>query len=269
MFKENNKVYHMASMARSGETLMLKILAVHPNIEIVHNLEKNDNVNKERAFQFLKTYKKETISRTHPVIRPYNLDKNKILLLKQGVWKHPYPFKGFILSRNPVSIYASLKTYDKELPQYNKNDNFWEGNEERFFRWLKDINKKSIPLFNGKTPVEQFCLFYNLRMKQLLDTKLPVIRYEDLLLNTKQTLENVCSILKIDMNDKLLSAHSYYDAGFEGHGKNDLSKPIDTASLIKYRQDISEEEFDFISKNTYETYTLYGYKLEKFNVEML
>ena len=31
-------------MARSGETLLLKILATHPSIKVVHNLEAIDNI---------------------------------------------------------------------------------------------------------------------------------------------------------------------------------------------------------------------------------
>ena len=125
----------MASMARSGETLMLKILAIHPDIKTVHNLEKEDVIYKEKAFQFLKTYKKTSISRNHKNFKPYSLNRKQILLLKQGVWKHEFPFLGFVLSRNPVSIYSSLKAYDRRLPEYNEYNNFWFGNEERFLRW--------------------------------------------------------------------------------------------------------------------------------------
>lgn len=269
LFRKKTSIFHMASMARSGETLLLKTLAVHPNIEIIHNLNKKDDVNKERAFQFLKTYKKNKISISHPIVKPYHLNSSKVLIIKQSVWKHPFPFKGFILSRNPISIYASLKNYDKDLPEYNKSDNFWWQNEKRIIRWMKDIDKELIPLLKQKTPIEQFCIFYNLRMKQLKNTNLPVIRYEDLLLNTKKTLEIVCDILNVEMNEKLLKAHLYYDVGLEGHGKNDLSKPIDVKSLSKYKENITEKEFDFVSKNTFDTYTLYGYRLENFNVEII
>ncbi|WP_308992666.1 hypothetical protein QLS71_012980 [Mariniflexile litorale] len=268
LFKKDNRIYHIASMARSGETLMLKTLAVHPEIVVVHNLDKNDDIVKTQAFEFLKSYKKESIPRNHPVIKPYNLSKSQILLLKQGVWKHPYPFKGFVLSRNPISIYASLKVYDKDLPEYHDKDNFWFGNKERIFRWLKDIDKESIPLFKRKTPVEQFCMFYNLRMKQLLDTKLPIIRYEDLILNTEVTLKKVCGLLNVGMDKKLLSAHDFYGSGLEGHGKNDLSKPIDTSSLTKYKKNITKFEFDYIAKNTFHVYNQYGYKIVDFKVDL-
>ena len=83
-----NKIFHMASMARSGETLMLRILAESDKVVVVHNLEEKDDAEKEKAFNFLKTYSSKKIARYHRYIKPYNLNKNQILLLKQGVWEH-------------------------------------------------------------------------------------------------------------------------------------------------------------------------------------
>ena len=50
----------------------------------------------------------------------------------------------------------------------------------------------------GKEPVEQFVIFYNYRMDDLMKTNLPIIRFEDLILNTKNELERVCSFLNIN-----------------------------------------------------------------------
>ena len=35
-------VYHMASMARSGETMMLSLLNRHSQLQVVHNLRRQD-----------------------------------------------------------------------------------------------------------------------------------------------------------------------------------------------------------------------------------
>lgn len=262
LLKKDNRIYHIASMARSGETLILKILAIHPDIKVVHNLDKNDDIVQSLAFEFLKSYRKEIISRSHPVIKPYNLNKHQVLLLKQGVWKHPYPFKGLILSRNPISIYASLKVYDKELQEYHEEDNFWFGVEERLLRWLKNIDEESIPLIKNMSPVEQFCLFYNIRMKGLLMTNLPVIRYEDLILDTQLTLIKICKIIGVKMDEKLLVAHEFYEEGKTGHGKIDLSRKIDKTSLNKYKEIVTDEEFELIMNKTKDVYSKFGYELK-------
>lgn len=264
---EKNKIYHMASMARSGETLMLKIFAVHPQIKVIHNLEKNDNKNSLKAFEYLKTYKHQSISRNHKIIKPYELKKGDKLLIKQGVWRHRYPFKGFVLSRNPISIYSSLKSYDKKQNWYDANENFWQENENRFRRWLKVIEPDKIDGILSKKPVEQFVDFYNLRMGDLLEVDIPVIRYEDLIVNTKVTLETVCNILGVPINEELLNSHKYYKKGLEGHGQNDLSKPIDDSSLSKYKLNVTEAEFNYIKENTSVVHGHYGYKINNGCVE--
>lgn len=261
LFKKN-KIFHMASMARSGETLLLKILAVHPDVKVVHNLDKEDGQNKEQAFQFLKNYKPTSISRKHKLMMPYKLKKNDVLLVKQGVWKHPYAFNGFVLSRNPVSIYSSLKAYDSNADGYDIDKNFWFGNTERFKRWLKDIDEKMTNQIISKSPIEQFVDFYNLRMGNLSSIGKPVVRYEDLIVNTKEVLTKVCDCIGVPMENSLLNSHKFYKKGLIGHGQNDLSKPIDDSSLHKYRLNVTDEEFCFIKENTRAVYERYGYKLE-------
>ena len=252
----------MASMARSGETLLLKIMSVHPNVIVVHNLEEADVPFKLKAFQFFKSYPKKVISRSAKIVKPYGLKKKQVLLLKQGVWKHQHPFSGFVLSRNPVSIYSSLKSYDKDVLKYNVKDNFWFENTNRFRRWLTDIDPSKIDVILSKSPVEQFVDFYNLRMGDLALSGLPIIRYEDLVTNTKHTLERTCSYLGIPMEEGILKSHEFYDEGLVGHGQNDLSKPIDKSSLYKYKKNVTTEEFNYIKANTFFVHDQFGYKLE-------
>ncbi|WP_157503226.1 sulfotransferase domain-containing protein [Mangrovimonas xylaniphaga] len=260
---KKNKIYHMASMARSGETLMLKILAVHPDVRVIHNLDKEDDLHSVKAFEFIKNFEPKQISRRHKLMQPYHLKRNQIILIKQGVWKHQYPFDGFILSRNPVSIYSSLKAYDKKAEGYDEATNFWFGNVERFKRWLNGIQPEIIEELIAKSPIEQFVDFYNLRMGELLNTDIPIVKYEDLIVNTEDTLRKVCSYIGIQMDDSLLNSHKFYKNGLEGHGQNDLSKPIDASSLHKYKLNVTEEEFNFIKENTLNVHKGYGYELHQ------
>jgi hypothetical protein len=249
-------------MARSGETLLLKILAIHPKVQVVHNLDAIDDFNKEKSFQFLKNYEKKSISKNHQLFLHYNLDKRRILLLKQGVWKHKAPFNGLVLSRNPVSIYSSLKRYDKNLFEYDPINNFWFGNEERLNRWSLDIDVTLIQNMKDQDPVVQFCKFYNNRMAQLLELNLEIIRYEDLILDTENTIQKVCDMLNIRMNNKLLKSHEYYDPNIVGHGKNVLSKPIDDKSLYKYKENVTIDEISTIKKMCKSVYERYNYSIE-------
>ena len=260
---KKNKIYHMASMARSGETLLLKLMNAHPKIVIVHNLSKEDSEFKNKAFEFFKSFYSYTISRGHEIVKPYNLKRGQLLLLKQGVWKHKHPFKGFILSRNPVSIYSSLKAYDQLHPEYDSENNFWFENSKRMERWMNDMEPEKITQILEQSPIDQFCSFYNIRMNDLHSTGLPIIRYEDLVTDTQEVLQKICTILNIDMDDAMLKSHEQYEKGAVGHGQNDLSKPIDTSSLFKYKKNVTQEEFEIIKEKTQMVHEKFGYELKE------
>ena len=166
------------------------------------------------------------------------------------------------MSRNPVSIYASLKTYDKKLPEHDSEKNFWFNNVRRFKRWLENIDPSMTSELIEKEPLEQFVMFYNRRMGQLYDTGLPIVRYEDLVTDARETVSKVCSILGISLEEKMLQSHQKYDEGMIGHGENDLSKPIDTSLLTKYKETVTLEEFEYIRKHTLDVYQKYGYRIE-------
>lgn len=263
---KKNKIYHMASMARSGETLMLKILAVHPDIKVIHNLDKEDDDNSLRAFQFLKDYKPTSIARNHKLIKPYKLKKNQIILIKQGVWKHKYPFKGFVLARNPVSIFASMKSYYADQSDYNLKNNYWYDMGDKLHRWLSEIAPQELNSLGDFSPIEQFCFFYNIRMEELFRSGLPIIKYEDLVEDTEAVIRITCKILGVKENKDLLSAHNFYKKGMMGHGKTDLSRSIEKSSLTKYKEIVSLEEFNFIKNRTQNVYENFGYKLENFEI---
>jgi hypothetical protein len=256
----------MASMARSGETLLLKLMNAHDRVVIVHNLSEQDTVYKNKAFEFFKTFYINKISKKHKIVKPYKLKGNQVLLLKQGVWKHKKPFMGFILSRNPVSIYASLKAYDKLHPEYDSENNFWFENSKRLERWMNDMEPEKTAWISKQNPIDQFCSFYNIRMNDLHSTGLPIIRYEDLLTDTQEVLQKICATLNIEMDDAMLKSHEQYESGAVGHGQNDLSKPIDTSSLFKYKKNVTQEEFEIIKEKTQVVHEKFGYELKESEV---
>tara|TARA_R110002073_G_scaffold286251_1_gene450912 strand:- start:466 stop:1242 length:777 start_codon:yes stop_codon:yes gene_type:complete len=249
----------MASMARSGETLVLKVMAAHSKIVVIHNLESTDSKQDLRTFRFFKSYKKTVIRASHRAVSRYGLKENQVLLLKQGVWEHRYPFNGFVLVRNPVSIYSSLKAYDRNDPKYDPEENFWFKNEERLSRWLKDMSPSLLRGFDKLAPVQQFALFYNYRMNHLASLGLPIIRYEDLVTDPENTFAAICRSMNLPFEKEMLHAHEDYGTDVKGHGDNLLSRPVDSTSLIKYKQNVSLEEFAECSDLTESTQKKFGY----------
>jgi len=257
LFKKTKKlkIIHMASLARSGETLLLRCLNAHKRIHVVHNLKSKDSNIEQDLFEFLKGYEEKYISQKHKMLSGINLEGKDILLLKQGVWNHKYDFDGFILARNPVSVYSSLLTYDS-------NDLDWKHNNKRIKRWLHDMGYELENNFDNKSPIEQFCELYNHRMGHLLNLDLPVIYYENFVTNPELEIRKICSIMSIDYCKDILFSHEDYGSDEIGHGKNNLSEKINSNSLTKYQNIITRQDFDKIKSLTSKVTDSYAYIMD-------
>lgn len=262
IWKFNSKVpiAHVASMARSGETLLLRCLSQHSRLRVVHNLSKVDQAYELALFEFLQSYQPNSISKTHALVKPYQLRRGQQLVLKQGVWRHPHPFDGIVLARNPIAIFASLRQYDVQATG-KPWQAVWHLNEARMTRWLGDIAPDALDGFESLGPVDQFARFYNVRMTQLLETKKQMIRYEDLVFNPQQNLEKIATELDVDFEPATLHSHQGYQADAEGHGQNNLGQPISTKSVFKYLDVLSEAEFDQLATKVDSVARMAGYQL--------
>lgn len=255
----NTPIFHMASLARSGETMLLKSLTTHPNIKVVHNINAVETPENVSLFSFLRSFEQNEIHFEHPEVKHLNLKPGDIILIKQGVWKHPTTFKGFILARNPASVFYSLMNYDNEK---------WKGAEKRIKRWSKDMCPEILEHFDEKSSVEQFCLFYNTRMKELLSRGLPIIKYENLVRDKENELRDICILLGVPFQKEIVEAHKKYRSGEIGHGKNDLGRKIDTSSLEKYKS-LPKEYIDHIMELTQVVTKKLGYEYYSANGRMI
>jgi len=254
-------VFHIASMARSGETVLLRSLASHSRIKVVHNLGAHDEAHSEQLFEYLKHYQNTKISRKHPYVKPYDVEKGEVLVLKQGVWEHRFPFKGVILSRNPVAIYASLRNYDAD-EENSDLDSLWHHNTARLTRWMRDIDPLLVDELQALPPVEQFTLFYNRRMRALAALGLPVVHYEKFVTNARGVLTTIVNAMGLDFEDGMLNAHTDYSKGSRGHGKIDMGAALHSGSLYKFQRTLARDEFDVIVEKTGEVHRQFGYRLQ-------
>lgn len=257
-------------MARSGETLMLRVLDAHPRLRSVIQIEREQRDYENRLFDLLRTWPHRTLPGDHPLLRPYQLDSSEILVLKQGIWEHEHPFWGFVLVRNPVSVFASLDEWD-HLTTHPDGPLAWareraggrgrRPNTGRYRRWLASIDTALAESIVHCDPVEQFCAFYNRRMAPLADLGLPVVHYERLVQAPRRVLGDLLGQLEIPYTDDLLESHRRFEPGRKGHGTIDLGKPISTASLHKYQR-VGRRVFHRIRALTAATWRRYGYTLE-------
>jgi len=253
-------VFHLASMARSGETLLLRSLNSHSRIHVAHNLQQSDNEKEEQLFRYLMQCKATSVRSGNPRLEHLDIRRGQVIVLKQSVWEHQYPFNGFLLARNPVSIYSSLKYYDEPGQQETWLEN-WPKNTDRMTRWLRTIDSSLVDGFANLSPIDQFCTFYNRRMGQLISTGLPVVFYENFVLDPVSVLRRIVNLLNLRFEDRLCNSHLVYEDGLVGHGNINLGKPINSKSIFKYMNTLSLADFDEINQKTRYVSRQLGYDL--------
>jgi len=247
----NHRIMHIMSSARSGETLLLRCLAQHPKLHIVHNLFERDTIQALDLFSCLKDWKGLDIAHDHEKVKAAGVSEGSTIILKQGTWEHKSPFKGLILIRNPLASYASLRSYDLSSKFPNKEQNWKTYGMERLLRWSHDIDPTLASAIEAESePASQFALFFNRRFQGLKNGELglPVFRYEDLCQAPEQTLQAICTVLDIDYTPAMAESHLAYKSGVMGHGKMDLSKAISSKSVDAYREKLSEKETQLLNK---------------------
>lgn len=254
-------------MARSGETVFLRTLNSHTKIHVLHNIENRDSPSSLRLFERLK---KSSVKEIAPgEVEHLSISSNQILIVKQGVYEAKSEFNGVVLVRNPLSIFASLISYDSWEINWSVLNYLFRGSRSgvlrkfkttrgRLLSWMKDIDEDFGELLNNLDTLEMFCAFYNRRMLALLDLKLPIVRYEDFVLEPEKTLRVLLPKLGLKFETEMLTSEKAYLSNQKGHGNNDLSRSVDTSSLHKY-QSLDRRLVNRILALTYPTWTAYGY----------
>lgn len=270
----NIPLFHMASCARSGETVVLRTMSAHPDVYIPMNISKTDDKPGTALVRHIRTPEfqhQKTLTRKLLEELEVGTDFSSVLV-KQGVWEHKTEFYGFVLVRNPVSVYASLKNFDRQ-PEFSRASRFKaalglkisnkrnEDSKGRLVRWAGDVDKEMQDLIKPLDFDEAFSVFYNRRMAPLADINLPVIHYERFVTDPETEIKRICDAIEVDFRPELLNAHTNFKPGTEGHGKNDLGKPISTDSINKYTETVDRKEFDRIKALTYQTSKLFGYDM--------
>ncbi|WP_145042215.1 sulfotransferase [Gimesia chilikensis] len=198
-----------------------------------------------------------------------SVSSNQILIVKQGVYEARSEFNGVVLVRNPLSIFASLISYDSWKINWSMMNYFFRGSRSgvlrrykttrgRLLSWMKNIDEEFGELLNNLDTVELYCAFYNRRMLNLRDLNLPIVRYEDFVIEPEMTLRALMPQLGLKFETEMLTSEKAYSSNQEGHGKNDLSRSVDTSSLHKYRS-LDKKLVDRILALTYPTWSAYGY----------
>lgn len=222
-------IYHMASFSRSGETLLQRCLNAHSRIEVVHQIKEPDSPEDIALFQHLMQRKAQTIPIDDPLVAHRNLSEDSVLLLKNAVWCHAYPRRGFALVRNPFSVVVSAY---RDAP----NPDQAERQKRQQFRWAEGIDPLTRGLQGQDPTLTGFVVLYVRKMLQDRLDGLPFVRYEDFVEAPEAVLRRIVAHLGLEWSPRVMSSHEDYGKGQKGHGGIRLWQPINTGSTDKYQK---------------------------------
>ncbi len=229
------RIVQMASMARSGETLVLRTFNAHPLVHVVHDLRPGNTSAELRLFNLLRVWPGNSLPRwqldEHVV--PGAIDaRTRVLLIKQGVFAPRHDFDGFGLVRNPYASFSSLWSYDARQagrgPDAALNALNWRALRlPRLVAWCDAMLPQLVPALRQETdPVRQFLMFWQARVAQIVARCPLVLPYEDLTDDPEHAMRSLCMQIDLPFEPAMLQAHQRFAPGTKGHGGIDLGAPI-------------------------------------------
>jgi len=243
-------IFHMSSFSRSGETVMQRVLNAHPDIEIVHHLYAKDRWRDILLVRMLQRREATTIPAWHPLLWHRTLNPNSVLLLKNATWTHSYPYRGFILVRNPIAVCTPVarSRRNKRLSRQH-------------LRWARGIDPTLQPDLNDLKPLKMHCELLTRKFAAAHATGLPIVHYERFVRDPETMLRKLIAHLGLDWDPAVLTSETGYPKGLIGHGNNPLWLPLHTGSLDKYLK-VDMNRRQTIYSMTKPLFDLYGYQYD-------
>lgn len=229
------RVVTLASLARSGETVLLRALAAHPQVHVVHDLYAANDEIEQRLYGLLRVWPLPTLPRAEldQHLAPGAVSPEaRVLLLKQGVFSPRHRAEGFGLIRNPYAVFCSLWSYDAKLeglpPTPARNLQNWRTRRlPRLLIWTEASLPWLLPALRAETdPVRQFLGYWQARVAQILERHRTVLDYESLVADPSTTLRLACAAIGVPFEPAMLDAHRLHPPGKLGHGGIDLGAPL-------------------------------------------
>jgi len=248
------KIIHISSIARSGETILLRDLSVHPDIHVVHDLiEGGGNQAHRSESQKLFSYirindpKYLTIDKLQSLgFFNYLKIGAKIIILKQGVFNSDNKNQfGFI--RSPLYCFNSLYNFEKKTFNFQKKKVWFNNRLPRIIAWSEMCGMETnllSKLKKSNCPAEQFVIFYEFRFNQIIKNSKKIFTYENYVKKHKENLSKIVKFIGIPDNKKIYSAYEYFPKDLIGHGYSKLSEPT---KYFRKKVKIEKEYNDKIS----------------------
>lgn len=282
MMTTTMKIYFLISSERSGSNFLTKVLDSHSDIcgpsikHIINPLAQNlfrykdpgNKINRDALIEDLHALlstgfsawkTRHTIESLHEMFDDTNiagLIKNifaaeaeahgkKNIFIKEN---HIYRFLPFLLLNFPEAMYVYNIRDPRDVALSWKNNPTHKGGIIAAARqWQKD-QVKSLQIFSVLQPLNRMHL----------------IRYEDLVTNTEDTLKTLCEFMGLDFEHGMLDFHTdkltRENSGLDVAWRN-LSSPVIKNNIGKYKAALSKKEIAYIEKICYLEMRWFGYEI--------
>ncbi len=221
--------------------MLLKTLNDHPQVFVPLQIFRQENQLDKDFINLVKIDGITEIPTTHTYAKQRNLSSTTTIVVKQGTWFHSHEFSGFCLIRNPLSFVDSMLSYNE-----NEGLNFglrpygfkkYRKTFKRLLVWSAQMSSNSLyaDISTDNCVISALCTFYNHRLTELLSYNKLITKYEHFVASPDRELKLICGILKLPYNPSITKAHLQYKKETIGHGRNDLSRPIDISSVNKWQ----------------------------------
>lgn len=216
----------MISTPRSGETMVLNALSYHKNCRVLAQLTDKEPKEDKRLFQYLQKSPKNEIDRKYP---------EDLLLVKNATMAMPRLKldKAFCLIRNPNAIVYSLVKLGWFDPALEGATGYAEN---VLTRWCEGIGNKTA---KKKSTVNKLFWFLNKRFAEIYyyntEQLISVWTYEQIVKNPEIIDYYILNSLRLPYEEVSKNIGKHHKG--EGHGWNDLNRPIDRKSLDTWKKD--------------------------------
>lgn len=230
MAGEPLRIVHLASLARSGETLVQRALAAHPQVQVVFDLTDPNTPAQLKLFELLRVWPAATLPRWQFADRV--APGTTVLLLKQGIFAPRHRAPGFGLLRNPYAAFVSLWHYEArrlgERADKARNLQLWrQYREPRLLVWADAMRPDLVARLRAEPdPLRQFLRFWLARVEQIVEQQPTLLHYEDFVREPEAELRRICAAIGLPWDPAVLQSHRQYRPGQLGHGGIDLGAPI-------------------------------------------
>lgn len=266
-FVSSKRIFVICGCARSGTSLLRVMLDTHsilacgPEALLFLPLPINPeelNQKFEIPLKSLRLWKRQCASRTEFIVR---FQEAYLSLRERNIW-------GDKTSRNVHCLEQILRHFPNAKIIHVVRDSRDVVRSLKTHRKRKVVDGQIVPT-GWIQPIDDCIGRWLLTMNEVLPFRdhpnYVEMKYEDLVLDTIQTLTKVCSHIGVHFEEQMLQYHAIKSKSRDAtlFPQNiEATQPLSTSSIGKWKQELTDEEAEEVTRRTRDYMNSLGYQLQ-------